>query len=36
MKLARDCSDDELSRILQELSADLMARAAELEYRFDQ
>jgi hypothetical protein len=36
MKLARDCSDDELSQLLQDLSSDLMARAAELEYRFDQ
>jgi len=36
MKHARDCSEDDLSRILQELSTDLMAKAAELEHRFDQ
>lgn len=32
---ARDCRRYELSRALQELSIELMAKAAELEQQFD-
>lgn len=32
---ARDCKRYDLSRMLQELSIELMAKASELERRFD-
>lgn len=33
---ARDCSHDELSRVLQELGVDLTTIALEIEEKFDQ
>jgi hypothetical protein len=34
-RLACECSNTELSHALEELAVELMARAAELERRFD-
>jgi hypothetical protein len=34
-RLARDCSNDELSHALEELGMDLLAKASEFEGRFD-
>jgi hypothetical protein len=35
-RLARDCRRYELSRALQELGIELMAKASELEKKFDE
>jgi len=35
VRLARECSNDDLSHALEELGMDLLAKASEFEGRFD-
>jgi len=35
IRLARDCSNDELSHALEEVGHDLQAKASDFESRFD-